>query len=108
MCMTTKKRANIHLVVEDLALASLGLGNEAVVEDVEDILADVLQLSLDLLTVVADDVNVLVGALGLLFLLDAGDDTPRSATGADYVLVGHGEQVTLVNGKFAGDLVSVS
>jgi hypothetical protein len=107
MHTTGKKLANLHLVVEDLALARLRLGDEAVIEDVEDILADVLELGLDLLAVFADDSDVLVRALGLLLLLDAGNDTPRSTTGADYVLVGHGQQVTLVNGKFAADLRSL-
>ena len=98
---------DLHLVVEDLALARLGLGDETLVKHIEHIVTHILQLRLDLLAVVADDADVLVGALGLLFLLDAGDDTPRSATGADHVLVGHGEQVTLVNGKFAADLRSL-
>jgi hypothetical protein len=57
-------------VVEDLGLAGLGLGNEGVVENVEDILADLLELKLDLLSVVADSANMLLRALGLLFLLD--------------------------------------
>ena len=65
-----------HLVVEHLALTSLSLRNQAVVENVEDILTDVLELRLDLLAVVANDANVLVHTLGLLFLLDAGDDAP--------------------------------
>ena len=95
---------HVHLVVEHLALARLGLWDKAVVEDVEHILADVLKLGLNLLAVVADDADVLVRALSLLFLLDAGDDAPRGTTRADHVLVGHGEQVTLVNGKFAADL----
>ena len=47
-------------MVEDFALAGLGLGDEAVVEHIEDILADLLELGLDLLAVVADDANVLV------------------------------------------------
>jgi hypothetical protein len=59
-----------HLVVEDLGLAGLGLGNEGVVENVEDILADLLELKLDLLSVVANRANMLLRALGLLFLLD--------------------------------------
>lgn len=63
-------------MVEDLALARLGLGDQGVVEDVEDILADLLELGLDLLAVVADDGNVLVGTLLLLLLLDRGDDAP--------------------------------
>lgn len=49
-----------HLVVEDLALAGLGLGDETIIEHVEDILADLLKLGLDLLAVVTDDSNVLV------------------------------------------------
>jgi hypothetical protein len=91
-------------VVEDLALASLCLGDEALVEDVEDILADLLELKLDLLAVLADDTDVLVGALGLLLLLDAGDDAPRGTAGADDVLVGDGKKVTLVNCELAADL----
>jgi hypothetical protein len=91
-------------VVEDLALASLGLGDEALVEDGEDILADLLELELDLLAVLADDADVLVGALGLLLLLDAGDDAPGSTAGADDVLVGDGKEVALVDCELATDL----
>lgn len=91
-------------MVEDLALASLGLGDEALVKDGEDILADLLELKLDLLAVLADDTDVLVGALGLLLLLDAGDDAPGSTAGADDVLVGDGKEVALVDCELATDL----
>ena len=91
-------------MVEDLALASLGLGDEALVEDGEDILADLLELKLDLLAVLADDADVLVGALGLLLLLNAGDDAPGSTAGADDVLVGNGKEVALVYCELATDL----
>jgi len=94
-------------VVEDLALARLGLGDQGVVEDVEDILADLLELGLDLLAVVADDGNVLVGTLLLLLLLDRGDDAPRGTSGTNNVLVGDGKEVALVNGEFTTDLVVV-
>lgn len=57
-------------MVEDLALAGLGLGDQGVVKDVEDILADLLELELNLLAVLADDADVLVRALLLLLLLD--------------------------------------
>lgn len=63
-------------MVEDLGLARLGLGDERLIEDVEDILADLLELGLDLLSVLADGANVLLGTLRLLFLLDRGDDAP--------------------------------
>jgi len=91
-------------VVEDLGLAGLGLGNERLVEDVEDILADLLELGLDLLAVVADGANVLLRALGLLLLLDRGDDAPRGTSCADDVLVGDGQEVALVNGELTADL----
>jgi hypothetical protein len=47
---------------------------------------------------------VLVGALGLLLLLDAGDDAPRGTAGADDVLVGDGKKVALVNCELAANL----
>jgi hypothetical protein len=97
-----------HLVVEDLGLARLGLGDERVVEDVEDILADLLELRLDLLAVVADGAEVLLRALGVLLLLDGRNDAPRRASGTDNVLVGDGQQVALVHGELTGDLSCVS
>ena len=96
-----------HLVVEYLALTSLGLGDQALVEHVEHILADILEFGLNLLAVVANDSDVLVRALGLLFLLDAGDDAPRSTAGADHVLVGHREQVALVDSELTSDLLQL-
>ena len=91
-------------MVEDLGLARLGLRDEGVVEDVEDILADLLKLGLDLLAVVADGANVLLRALGLLLLLNRGDDAPRGTSCTDDVLVGDGQKVALVNGELTGDL----
>jgi len=63
-------------VVKDLRLSRLGLGDQGLVQDVEDILADLLELGFDLLAVIADSRNMLVCALGLLFLFDRGDDAP--------------------------------
>jgi len=61
----------LHLVVEDLGLASLGLGDQSFVEDIEDVLADFLELCFDLLTVVSDGSDVLVRAFGFLLLFNA-------------------------------------
>jgi hypothetical protein len=91
-------------VVEDLGLSGLGLGDQGVVQDVEDILADQLELGLDLLAVVADGGNVLVGTLGLLLLLDRRDYAPGSTSGAHNVLVGNGQQVSLIDGEFSAQL----
>jgi hypothetical protein len=98
---------DVHLVVENLGLARLGLGDEGLIEDVQDILANLLKLGLDLLAVVADGANVLLRALGLLLLLDRGDDAPRGTSCADNVLVGDGQEVALVNGELTADLRGV-
>jgi hypothetical protein len=91
-------------VVENLGLARLSLGDESLVEDIEDILADPLELGLDLLAVVADGGDMLVRALGFLLLLDRRDDAPASTAGTNDILVGHGEKVSLVNGELATKL----
>jgi hypothetical protein len=100
--------SNPHLVVEDLGLASLGLGDESLIKDVKDILANLLQLGLDLLAVVTDDADVLIGALGLLLLLDGGDDAPGGTAGTNHVLVGNGEKVTLIDSELAANLNRLS
>lgn len=102
------KASCLHLVVEDLGLASLSLGNKRLVQNIENILANTLQLVFDLLTVVTDDGDVLLGALGFLLLLDGGDDTPGSTAGSNDVLVSNGEKVTLIDGKFASNLMRKS
>lgn len=72
----SQKQGDVHLVVENLGLARLGLGDERLVQDIEYILADALELLLDLLAVLADGLDVLLRALGLFLLLDGGDDAP--------------------------------
>lgn len=68
--------AAVHLVVEDLRLARDGVRNKRVLEDVENILAHLLELKLNIGTVLADGFDVLVRALLLLLLLNRGDDSP--------------------------------
>lgn len=97
-------------MVEDLGLARGSVGDEGVVQNVEDVLADLLELQLDLGTVLLDGANVLVGTLGLLLLLDGGDDAPGGTAGTDNVLVGDAQQVALVNSELTaqlGDLLHV-
>lgn len=91
-------------MVEDLGLARSGVGDQAIAENIKNILADLLKLSLDLLAVLLDGRDVLLRTLGLLLLLDGGDDTPRGSAGADNVLVGNGEQVALVDGELTAKL----
>ncbi len=91
-------------MVENLRLSRLGLGNQRLVQNIEHILADLLELRLDLLTVVTDGCNMLIGALGLFLLLDGGDYAPRSTASTDNVLVCNGQQISLVNGEFSAQL----
>lgn len=95
-------------MIENLRLARLSLGDKGLVENVQDILAHFLELGLDLLAVVTDDGNVLGGSLGFFLLLNGGDDAPGSTTGTDDVLVGDGEEVALVDGKFTIQLLYVN
>jgi hypothetical protein len=95
---------HVHLVVEYLRLASLGLRNEELIEHVEDILADSLELILDLLAVLSDSADVLIRSLGLFLLLDGRDDAPRGTARADDVLVGHRQQISLIDAELTTDL----
>jgi hypothetical protein len=91
-------------VVKDFGLSGLGLWDQRLVQDIEDILADLLELGLDLLAVVSDSGNMLVGTLGLLLLLDRGDNAPGSTSGTDDILVGNRQKVSLIDRKLSTQL----
>ena len=90
---------NAHLVVEDFGLAALSGWDEVLVENLEDVLTDLSELGLDLLAVLLDKGDLLLVALGLLLLLDRGDDAPRRTAGADDVLVGDRQEIPLLDGE---------
>jgi len=92
-------------VVEHLRLAGLSFGNQAVVQDIENIPADLLELLLDLVSVLFDLSNVLVGSLSFLFLLDGGDDSPRGTSCSHNILVGDRQKIALINRQFSSDLI---
>jgi hypothetical protein len=93
----------LHLQEEDLGLSVGSALDEEVVEEVEDVVAEAGQLSLDLLLVVTQQADVL-GALRVLLLLDGGDGAPGRAARADRVLVGDGQEVALLNREVLLDL----
>ncbi len=84
-------------MIEDLGLARLGLWNQRIVQNIENILTDSLQLSLDLLAVVADGSNMLIGPFRLLFLLDRRDYAPRSTSCTNDIFVGNRKEITLID-----------
>ena len=89
----------LHLVVEDLGLAALGGLDEVLIQNLEDIVADLGKLSLDLLTVLLDESDLGLIALGLLLLLNRGDDSPRGTAGTNDVLIGNRQEIALLNGE---------
>ena len=87
----------LHLVIEDLALARGSAGNEVHVEDLQNVLADLGQLGLDLVAVVLDHAHLPFVAFALLLLLDGRDDTPACPTRANHVLVCDAQKIALLN-----------
>lgn len=63
-------------MVEDLALTSLSRGNKVLIENGENIVADIGKFSFDLVSVRLDLFDLSGVAFGLLLLLDGGDDSP--------------------------------
>jgi|TARA_R110002003_G_scaffold279_22_gene18181 hypothetical protein len=86
-------------VVENLGLAALSRGDQMPVQALQDVFADLGQLGLNLLAVLLDEADLGLVALGLLLLLDRGDDSPRCTAGTDYILIRDGEEVSLFNGE---------
>ena len=87
----------LHLEVEDLGVAGGGGGDESGVKGLEDSIADVGELRLDLGSVVPDHGHVVLVAVALLLLLDRGDDAPQGLPRADHVLVRDREKVGLLD-----------
>jgi hypothetical protein len=69
------------------------------VQALQDVFADLGQLGLNLLAVLLDETDLGVVALGLLLLLNRGDDSPRGTAGTNDVLVRNGEQISLLDGE---------
>ena len=67
------------LEVEDLGVAGGGRKDESGVEELEDSIANVGKIGLDLGSVVVDHGDVVLVAVALLLLLDGGDDGPRGS-----------------------------
>ena len=74
--------ATITLVleIEDLGVASGGREDESGVEELEDSIANVGKIGLDLGSIVMDHGDVVLVVLALLLLLNGGDDGLRGST----------------------------
>ena len=70
------------------------------VENLKDVIADLGQFSLDLLAVLLDQRDLRLVALGLFFLFNGGDNSPRCTAGTNDVLVGNGQEIPLLDREF--------
>lgn len=94
-------------MIEHLGLARLGLRDQGFIQDIKYILADLLKFILNLVTILTDSLNMLVGALGFFLLLNGRNDTPRCTSGTNDVLVGNREEIALIDAKFSTKLNTI-
>jgi len=99
---------SLHLEVEDLSFIG-GLGfQEVVLQNSQNILANVAKFSLDLCFVGSDSLQVGLVALALLLLFNGRDDSPGSTARTNNVFVGNRQKVPLLKGQLCvggGDLL---
>ena len=89
----------LHLEVEDGGVGVVGgAGDQSLVEDLEDVVAELVKLGLDLALVVSQKREIL-GSLGLLLGLDGGKGSPGGSSGSDGVFVGDGKKVSLLDAE---------
>ena len=93
-CISQLVRTGLHLLVEDGGLGALRLLDQLLIEQLQDVVADRIELRLNLDLVGADEVSIGRALLGLL-ILDRADDAQRRAPGAHHVLVRDRDQVAL-------------
>ena len=91
-----------HLDEESLGLAVTGLGEDLVVDHVDDSLAIILEFRLNTVLVSGKGVTEF-GVLGVL--LDGSNSAASGSLGRDEVLEGDGEEVSLIGGDI-GSLLS--
>ena len=89
---------SFHLMVEDLSLSVGGFGDEAGVDEVEDLVAVFVKFSFNFVLVASKETDIL-GSLLLFLLFDRGKGSPSGSSGADGVLEGDGEEVSLFDGE---------
>ena len=75
-----------HLVVKDLSVSCFRIRDQVLVNNVEDIVADLFKLLLNFLSVPFDDLQI-VAALVLFFVLNGRDCSPCSSAGSYRVFV---------------------
>ena len=87
-------------MVENLGFAGFSRGNQVLVENLENVFADLAELLLDGDTVIFDELDLGLIAFGLFLLLDGCHNSPTGTASTDDVLVGNREEVSFLHRKF--------
>lgn len=94
----------LHLVVEHLSFALGGGGNQELLQESKNVVADIVQLGLDLFAVLLDLGNLGLVALAFFLLLDRRYDSPGRTACTNHVLVRDREKVALFDGQIHAHL----
>jgi len=90
----------LHLQIKHLRITRRSRWNQPGVEQLQDPVTDRRQFGLNLSSIVTDHRHMVFVTTTLLFLLDRGNNPPRSTSSSDHVFVSHREEVSLFYGEF--------
>merc|ERR1711860_409160 len=88
----------LHFEIKHFTLCVTGLCNEELVEETQDILADIAKLAFHLLSILFG--HLLLSLRTFSFLFNRGDNPPRGAPRSNHVLVSHAQEIALFVGEF--------
>ena len=88
---------SLHLVEENFSVIVFALGDEELTQEIEDFLADVSHLLLDVALVLFHLIYVVSVALVVFFFLNRAQNAPRRPSGSNYVFEGYRQDITLVS-----------
>lgn len=91
-------------MVENLGLSRLSSRKQVVVQNVQNVLANLSQLRFDLVSVTLDLFHVSGISLGFLLLFNGGDDAPAGTTASNDILVSDRKEVAFFDGEFSSNL----
>merc|ERR1719443_1344959 len=97
----------LHLLVEDLRLSSASFWDEKLIKEVQDLFTNAIELTLHCFAILLRMIHILIIAFAFFLLLNAADDAPSCTATSHSVLVGHGQEVALLDAKLVASLANL-
>ena len=88
-----------HFVVKNRGLSWRGWGDQVLVNDTKNVIANLAEFLLNLLAVTLNKSNIVVISLRLLLLLNWRHNAPRSSPSTNDIFVSHREEVPLLHSQ---------